>query len=1175
MRKLAALFAVVAVAFTMAAPGPVTAETVDASALRPHAERISGSVSADVLSDPDEIVDVFIQLSEPSVAEFKALTGASPSQQQAQGDRILDQQSALRGALADLVVDVESSLVVGANGFRASVRSGDIPAIREVDGVDTVGPVALHRPLNDSSVPAIGADAVSAAGHTGDGTVIAVIDTGVDYTHAALGGTGDPSHYASNDPSDDSDAPFPTAKVVGGHDFAGPTYDASSDLSAENTPQPDGDPLDVDGHGTHVAASAAGVDPAGPLGGGVAPDAEVLAIKVFGDVAGSTDLTADGIEYALDPNGDLSMADAADIINMSLGSDFGHPDDPSAIATQNAVDNGVVVVVASGNAGSVPYVTGSPSIAPGAISVAASVDAGVTVLGVEVEAPDSIAGTFEAQPGDFGSLEAPGVTAEVDIADPFSACDPLENDGENDLSGRIALIVRGECSFSLKVLNAQNAGAVGVVVVNDTDGEPIGMAHDPTYAQATIPAVMVSQADGETIQDAASGTAVTITLSDAVQIAKPDLADTMAGFSSRGPGQGNTFKPEVSAPGFSIFSADVGTGDGGTLSSGTSMATPHVAGVAAQLIERYPDLGPAEIKSLILNSARPAAATSSTEVPLALQGTGVVQADRAALHLGGYTSPAAVSFGRIEATEPLTLSRTIDITRLTGNATYHVEVVPNRQVAGVTWSVSSDSVTTSSGDGLVEVSISVDPAAMTADDGAFSQREADGWIRLTNNADPEDTMVVGLIAVVDPASSIEAAGGTGAVTLDNRGPAAGYADGYTLATADGTGVFGALGFRTDTVVPDSGAAYTYLEFGLALSSPWTSLSGSEVDLYLDTDEDGTDDYAIVAADLGYLLGDVDPDGQVVTALVDLGAGTATLLYHAVADNNDRVAILPADVTGDFGFLAEGDTDFDVTAVFVDQIGVAGVSETVSIDLGDDLVPGASASPRVAAGGSADVDVAGEGEMLWLYQSNPVSAQYSVVDVAAVPTVTPGDVMFGDVPDDHLFNQEIEWLADQGITKGCNPPDNDRFCPDDPVSRGQMAAFLDRSLDLAPTAEHFFVDDDDSVFEGDIDRLAAAGITRGCNPPADDRFCPERQLTRAEMATFMMRGFGFADGAGEDLFVDDDTDIHEAAIDVLGTAGVTRGCNPPVNDQYCPHRLITRGEMAAFIYRAYEAADLEG
>ena len=119
--------------------------------------------------------------------------------------------------------------------------------------------------------------------------------------------------------------------------------------------------------------------------------------------------------------------------------------------------------------------------------------------------------------------------------------------------------------------------------------------------------------------------------------------------------------------------------------------------------------------------------------------------------------------------------------------------------------------------------------------------------------------------------------------------------------------------------------------------------------------------------------------------------------------------------------------------------------------------------------------------------------------------TPVDFFTDD--DGSVFEDDINRMAAAGITKGCNPPTNDRYCADGVVSRGQMAAFLNRALDLAATPIDFFVDDDDSVFEGDINRLAAAGITRGCNPPTNDRFCPDASIRRDEMATFLARGLG--------------------------------------------------------------------
>jgi DNA-binding beta-propeller fold protein YncE len=167
----------------------------------------------------------------------------------------------------------------------------------------------------------------------------------------------------------------------------------------------------------------------------------------------------------------------------------------------------------------------------------------------------------------------------------------------------------------------------------------------------------------------------------------------------------------------------------------------------------------------------------------------------------------------------------------------------------------------------------------------------------------------------------------------------------------------------------------------------------------------------------------------------------------------------------------------------------------------------------------------------------------------------------------IFTPEINWLAQEHITMGCNPPVNDQFCPASSVTRGQMAAFLVRALDLTDSLPDPFTDDDDSIFEADIEKLAAAGITKGCNPPTNDRFCPDSKVTREQMAAFLVRALGYADDGGGNLFIDDDESIFEGDIDKLGTAGVTKGCNPPTNNLYCPDSVVTRGQMAAFLHRA--------
>lgn len=177
--------------------------------------------------------------------------------------------------------------------------------------------------------------------------------------------------------------------------------------------------------------------------------------------------------------------------------------------------------------------------------------------------------------------------------------------------------------------------------------------------------------------------------------------------------------------------------------------------------------------------------------------------------------------------------------------------------------------------------------------------------------------------------------------------------------------------------------------------------------------------------------------------------------------------------------------------------------------------------------------------------------------------------FRDVPPGHLFEGDITWLAATGTTKGCNPPSNDLFCPDAPVTRGQMATFLVRALELPRSPDDPFTDVGDSVHLANINALAAAGITRGCNPPANDRFCPADSITRGQLAAFLVRGLGLTDDGGGNGFVDDDGSVFEDDIARLAAAGVTRGCNPPTNDRFCPTRVVSRGELAALLHRALD------
>lgn len=189
-------------------------------------------------------------------------------------------------------------------------------------------------------------------------------------------------------------------------------------------------------------------------------------------------------------------------------------------------------------------------------------------------------------------------------------------------------------------------------------------------------------------------------------------------------------------------------------------------------------------------------------------------------------------------------------------------------------------------------------------------------------------------------------------------------------------------------------------------------------------------------------------------------------------------------------------------------------------------------------------------------------------LGASPAIGGQSTGFEDAADDGVFADSIAWLRLSGITRGCNPPTNTRFCSKEPVTRGQMAAFLNRELGLGPSdVTNRFSDDDGSTFEVDIDRLAAAGITVGCNPPENDRFCPRDHVTRGQMAAFLVRAYGLTDTSSGSRFTDTANSVFLGDINRLAAAGITAGCNPPVNDRYCPDAPVTREQLAAFVWRA--------
>jgi hypothetical protein len=222
-------------------------------------------------------------------------------------------------------------------------------------------------------------------------------------------------------------------------------------------------------------------------------------------------------------------------------------------------------------------------------------------------------------------------------------------------------------------------------------------------------------------------------------------------------------------------------------------------------------------------------------------------------------------------------------------------------------------------------------------------------------------------------------------------------------------------------------------------------------------------------------------------------------------------------------------------------------------------------------GRADIQTLDSAGRLEVYLGNtstgrPIEDWFKLRDPDCVdPVILVFEGRFYD-DEGNVHRNGIEAIAAAGITVGCNPPFNDKFCPSGVLTRAQAATFMARAMNLPePSADHFD-DDNGHILEGGINRVAEAGITMGCNPPANTSFCPDRRMTRAEFATFIVRALQLPP-AETDFFTDDSGHILEGAINRLAAAGITKGCNPPANDHFCPQNLLTRAETATFMTRA--------
>jgi subtilisin family serine protease len=556
-----------------------------------------------------------------------------------------------------------------------------------------------------SSVGMIGGDiAHNTLGLDGKGVKVGIIDTGIDYNHPDLGGCFGPG-----------------CRVAMGTDLVGDAFDAGAPGSV---PIPDNDPDDCAGHGTHVS----GIVGASGKVIGVAPAVTFGAYRVFG-CSGSTrsDIMIAAMERA--------YADGVRVINMSIGAEFTWPTYPTATAVTNLVDGGVVVVASIGNSGAKGlYSAGAPGVGDDTIGVASIDNVAITQPAFSVSPDDKLIGfnpaTAAPTPPKAGS--APIVKFGTTTTTNDMCNGNANNPAPGSLTGQIVLVRRGTCSFYEKSNNAQAAGAGGVVLYNNQPGQI-----SPTVAGATpitIPVVAITAADGALLDGRIGGGATTLTWTDKVTQFANATGGKVSTFSSWGPSAMLTFKPDLAAPGGSIYSTYPLELGGYASLSGTSMASPHVAGAAALLIQARPNLEAKDVITLLQNTAVPAPSNTTAFAATQLQGAGLIHVDQAATTTLTIT-PAELALGDTTG-GPATRTLTVH-NRGASDVTLDLTHDPANSVTGTTWtptqvatnpammSFSAPSITVPAG-GSATVDVTITADAALADASLYG-----GWVTFT------------------------------------------------------------------------------------------------------------------------------------------------------------------------------------------------------------------------------------------------------------------------------------------------------------------------------------------------------------------------------------------------------------------------------------------------------------
>ncbi len=706
---LTAVIGLVAATSASAALTPIRRDTREASLPR---------VRAGVLHVPTARqrgwTRVIVRLSAPPLAAWtsgRSLSSASRSHQldvhSASAEAYLAHLATLQSAAAAQVraavpaVQIQEHFRILLDGFAVRLPATSLPKLLDVSAVTKIYPNLSYYTTMDRGPSIIKAtDLQAATGDKGQGIKIGVVDTGVDSSSPFLNPTG--FSYPPGFPR--GDTKLTTPKVIVARSFPGPVRDSLSAKAFDKT----------EPHGTHVSGIAAGDEgttaPAGPDHpavsnlAGVAPKAWIGNYRVF---TVPTPLGHQANTPEIVKAFEAAVADGMNVINFSGG---GPQTDPANDAMYEAIRNvalaGVVPVIASGNDRD-DYglgTAGSPGTAPDAISVAATSNSHVFAPALSVVGGPPALG---AVPFQTGGLPLPGAWSTLDqtvvdvtsvmgtdgkpveahlcgsTADPNTSLGTLP---KSSVKGKILLVNRGSCTFVSKAERAFLAGAIGLILIDNRFGEANAIP-----VRLPEPAGMISDLDGQLLRAylGQHGGQAPVRVSSGIQEIQTGRGGIITSFSSAGPTDfGHFLKPDISAPGLDVLSSTPPATTGSTFSvfAGTSMATPHVAGAAALLLQRHPGWTPYQVKSALMTTAGPAwGDTARTkEAPVLLEGAGLADT-LAADDPKIFTDPQSLSFQRIDVSTGaqrksmlLTVSDSGD-----GAGNWTVSLAPQSQTSGV------------------------------------------------------------------------------------------------------------------------------------------------------------------------------------------------------------------------------------------------------------------------------------------------------------------------------------------------------------------------------------------------------------------------------------------------------------------------------------------------------------